>query len=174
MKLFPNRDQECFGCSLANYFSLNDQLDLAEKVYDEFRRGHFVTSNGTLGNSLLSTRVVHDLTDGQYQGFLQHTSYDEDQVTKILRQHIPLSVNSALKVIEEEKRAFRFLECQKSFSYITPAIIFYNVDETRQAGHAVVVSSKKTIIDNGKIVKISDAHFLEPFAVLEISKRSIL
>ncbi len=81
--MFPNRDRECFGCSLANYFEYINDYDMAHRVYANFRKHPLVTKSGLIIN-MVSPSLVQDLTEGYYRAFLQYQSMPEEEMVRIL------------------------------------------------------------------------------------------
>src|SRR3989344_9415892 len=145
---FPNRDKECFGSSLASYFEFNGENTLAEKVYRDFKNHPFVASDGSV-RALLCTRLVHDLTEGQYRGSFKYLSFQQD-TRETLSKDIGKHATKALKTIDEEIRAGRLLGGLESFGYVGQALVLQSLP-TRKLSHWIVDCDGGTVITNGEI-----------------------
>ena len=164
---FTNRDKECFGVSLANYFEFNGQQGLAERVYDSFRDHPFVAPNGSV-RALLCTRLVHDLTGGQYQGTFKYLSFQPD-TQESLSRYIGDHAMEALMAINEEIKAGRLLGGLESIDYRGQALVLQGL-ATRELQHWIVDCDDGTVINNGEIRTINDSQlfFSTLNAVLQI------
>jgi len=164
---FPNKDKECFGSSLANYFEFNGQKTLAEKVYREFRNHPFVAPDGSM-RALFCTRLVHDLTNGQYQGTFQYLSFQSDTEESLSRD-IQDHTAEALKTIEDEITAGRLIGGLKRFNYQGQALVVQGL-ATRKLQHWIVDCDDGTVIDDGDIRIITNPQlfFSTINAVLQI------
>ncbi|PIN74673.1 hypothetical protein COV18_07320 [Candidatus Woesearchaeota archaeon CG10_big_fil_rev_8_21_14_0_10_37_12] len=160
---------DCFGSSLANYFEINDESQLAEKVYGEFRDHPFVASDGSV-RALLCTRLVHDLTGGTYHGKFQYLSFKKD-TQESLERDIGGHAAEALKAIDEELRDGRLVGGLDRISYRGQALILQSLP-TRELQHWLVDCDDGTIINNGEVRSISDSalFFATINAVLQIYK----
>ena len=164
---FPNRDKECFGSSLANYFEFNDQPTLAEKVYDDFRNHPFVASDGSV-RALFCTRLVQDLTDGEYQGTFKYLSFRPD-TQESLSKDIGDRAAEALKTIEDETKAGKLIGGLRTISYSGQALVLQGLI-TRELQHWIVDCDDGTVINNREIRTITDPRlfFSTIDAVLQI------
>ena len=166
---FPNRDKECFGSSLANYFEFNGQPTLAERVYDGFRDHPFVAPDGSV-RALLCTRLVHDLTGGQYRGTFQYLSFQPD-TQESLSKDIGDHAVEALRAIEDEIKAGRLVGGLKSFGYRGQALVLQGL-ATRELQHWIVDCDDGTVINNGEVRTVTDPQLFFPTinAVLQIDQ----
>ena len=167
---FQNRDKECFGSSLANYFEFNDQDALAKKVYDGFREHPFVARDGSV-SALLCTRLVHDLTFGQYQGtfkYLSFRSHTLESLSKDIGDHAAI----ALEAIENEIKTGRLVGGLETFDYKGQALVLQSLP-TRKLQHWIVDCDDGTVINNGEIRTVvqSQLFFSTINAVLLINQR---
>ncbi len=166
---FPNRANECFGSSLADYFDLNGHPTLADKVYKEFRNHPFVAADGSV-RALFCTRLVHDLTDGQYNGIFKYLNFPKD-TRKSLARDIGKYASKALKAIDEEMVAGRLVGGSTSFGYSGQALVLQSLP-TRKLLHWIVDCDDGTVINNGAIRTITDPQlfFSTIQAVLQIEE----
>lgn len=150
---FKNRGEECFGCSLANYFDLIGENTLAEKVYGDFRKHPFFRE-GVWGP--LTTRLVSDLTLGKYKGrlFSRDPSFFCSSYEETLRKYLGVHASAAIKVIEEEKNSGRITLGLDEFLWEEKALLFVG-------NHALLYCSKGKIVDNGEVrtVRRKDKNF---------------
>ena len=166
---FPNRDNECFGSSLANYFEFNGENTLAEKVYNNFREHPFVASDGSV-RTLLCTRLVHDLTEGQYQSIFKYLSFPQD-TRETLSKDIGKYATKALKAIDAEIKAGRLIGGLKSFGYQGQALVLQLLP-TRKLSHWIVDCDDGAVINNGEVRTVTDPQlfFSTINAVLQIER----
>ncbi|MBI2102452.1 hypothetical protein HYT55_01325 [Candidatus Woesearchaeota archaeon] len=161
---FPNRDQECFGCSLANYFELIRESTLADKVYEEFRKHPFVAGNGNIEGGL-ATRLVSDLTDNIYEGLLQGFDFSPTHQDDFLKlpQEQRLPACQAVHTEIAEKRVVALPEV----SYRGEAILLRG---GKKILHWLVDCGNGYVINDGKLKQIvePDLFFSEIYAVLLI------
>ncbi len=170
---FPNRDKECFGSSLANYFEFNGQPTLAEKVYDEFRKHPFVAADGSV-RALFCTRLVHDLTNDQYRGIFKYLSFDNDTLES-LAEDIGEYAAEGLKAVEDEIKAGRLIGGLRSFDYRGQALVLQGFS-TRKLQHWIVDCDDGTVINDGTIRTVTNSKlfFSTINAVLQIDEQKDL
>ncbi len=168
---FPNRDKECFGSALANFFEFNGQPTLAERVYDEFRNHPFVAPDGSV-RALFCTRLVHDLTGGEYQGTFKYLSFKPDPPESLTRD-IGDHAAEALQAIEDETNAGRLLGGLESFGYRGQALVLQGL-AAGEMQHWIVDCDDGTVINNGQIRTVTDSRlfFSTINGVLEIEQRT--
>ncbi len=164
---FLNRDRECFGSALANYFDMNGEENLAERVYEQFRKHPFVAADGSM-HALLCTRMVQDLTEGKYSGILQYGNFRGD-TKKSLEISIGNHANEALQTIMKEIEERRLRGGLKRIEYIGEALVLQGLAE-RDTQHWIVDCDDGTVINDGKIKDIVDTQvfFSTLNAVLKI------
>ncbi len=161
---FPNRDQECFGCSLANYFELIREPALADKVYAEFRKHPFVAANGNMHGGL-ATRLVSDLTDNVYEGLLQGSDFSDSQLEDFLE--LPEERRAfAIQALHGEIAEKRVLALPE-VSYQGKALLLLG---GKEISHWLVDCDNGYIINDGKLKQIvePDLFFSKIHAVLLI------
>ncbi|GEM_PF-4446580 len=151
---FLNRGKECFGSALANYFDINREEGLAEKVYGRFRQHPFVAADGSM-HALVCTRMVYDLTEGRYRGVFQYGSFKGD-MQESLRGIIGHQAEQAWSVIEEERKEGRLIGGLESFGYVGQALVLQGLPGM-EIQHWIVDCDDGTVINDGRIKKIVDA-----------------
>ncbi len=165
---FPNRDRECFGCSLANYFVLIGEPTLADKIYAEFRKHPFVCPDGQMYGTL-ATRLVSDLTDYLYNGELLCGSLsplEEQDLIPLREEQRPL----ALHAIQEEIAAKRIKPQENSFIYQEKALL---IQTGKTIDHWLVDCDNGYIINDGGLEEITNINtFLSTIHAVLLIRRN--
>jgi len=165
---FPNQEQECFGSCLANYFDLIEEYELAESVYQNFRRHPLVRSDGAMLPSL-SSRLVRDLTDNRYRGKYSYIPI-ENNLGEIVEQVLGVKKTEALQAIKQEIESGNAFETAK-IEYNRPALVLHYFSKINFC-HWIVDVGHDWVIDDGLWQKVINLPKFQSFVkgVMTIEK----
>ena len=142
---FKNKGEECFGCSLANYFDLIGENSLAEKVYSDYPKHPFIFPLGGV-SGLLTTKLVSDLTLGKYRGrlFSREAYLFRSSTEEHIKERLGDYGSAAVEAIKEEKKSGRITYGVEEFLWEEKALLL-------SYGHILLYCGRGKIIDDGKI-----------------------
>ena len=172
VQYFPNKDNECFGCSLANLLVQKGDNDLARAVFENYRKHPLVADTGEMSFGL-STRLVHDLTGGKYSA----TLYCEDLITdleQLTRKEFPEKAGLIVEAIREEYEKGRILINPEKVEYQLPAMLMLKAE---YMCHWVVYVDNNVVpmlIDNGQVKFLPINNISYAPGVLAVKKNSFI
>ena len=168
---YTNAEDECVGTSLANLFVYVQDEDTAKRIMLGYRQSPLVKDGGGTHYSVL-TRLVHDLTDGEYQAKL-HTNLVNENLHGDLEHHYPGKADYLIKIVEEETVAGRIVESNNGRCTVSlPSMYLITFNQSLES-HALVVLPNGDAINDGWVMPFEEikqrSHFRSILGILEIT-----
>ncbi len=171
-----NQDNQCFAVSLMNLMIFQDDNETKKRLFQRAKRCKLISTDNTI-NLYLTTRAVHELTDGLYTPTL-YTSKDMDFETAFIKtyygQHKPELIRSFVKIAEEEVDAGRIKSAYELEDPKYPYIEFCDPDDGG-IRHCMLRINPFYYIDNGNVRDFVHVYRQFPdeavFGILELKKK---
>jgi len=164
-KYFKNKDEQCFGISLANFFVFIGDGDMARKVYTDYRKHPLVLEDGGIFQWCY-TRVVRDLTENKYSSLFHSVGRVDDSLEsyRVLKSRYRENLINVLKAAKEEKEQGRLIILSEGiFRVCAPCIlsivskyeiiqsenvhIIRETEKFTDGAHCIFFPGKETLID---------------------------
>jgi hypothetical protein len=172
-KYYTNPGDMCIGISLANLFLYVQDFETAKKIMADYSKSPLVKDDFTVHYSV-TTRLVHDLTDGEYKARL-HTNLVNENLHGNLNHHYPGKADSLIEIVEEETAAERIVEIKNGACRVfhpSMYLICFDIDESAYS-HALVVLPNGDAIDDGYVMPFKEIKqkpiFRSILGILEIT-----
>lgn len=177
-RYFENKDNQCFGTSLANLLLVMGDEEMARKVYADYRKHPFVLEDGSTSH-LVYSRLVGDLTGNKYHArMISWGKFGEtEEMYNYLVKMYPKNLIDVLEVAKEEREQDRFVLfnfeeipldariCPPCILSIIPKYkinrdgnkwVMSETEDFLDVGHCIVFSDKNTLVDGQFSFNYSD------------------